>query len=164
MAVVQVVKKYLDDALLPTVGFTALRNFTSFPLTEVLFGDIGAVKVIVAGMKRHPEVAKIQECGCAAIGHLLYETKCNAERLEESDGIAAVIAAMKVHPEDEGVQYAGCNALWIMCEWAEYRPLIIAAGGAVTIAKVMEKYIGYPQVRDISLGAMRRLVAQGSVA
>ena len=156
-AVVQVVKKHVDDALIQEEGIGALLNFTFSTLAQVLVGDIGGVEVILAGMKRHPDNANIQWWGCGAIGNLLYETKRNAERLEESDGIAAVIAAMKVHPNNEEVQCNSCYAIWRMCEWAEYRHLIVAAGGLVTIAKAMEKYIGNPRVREESRRALQSL-------
>ena len=159
MAVVQAVKKHVDDALIQEEGIGALCNFTSFStLTEVLVGDVGGVEVILAGMKRHPENVFIQQDGCGAIGNLLYGTKRNAERLEESGGIAVVVAAMKAHPENENVQSYSCDALFNMCQWAEYRPLIIAAGGAVTIATAMEKYIGNPRVHKESRRAMQQLV------
>ena len=157
IVVVQVVKKHVDDALIQEEGIGALLNFTFSTLAQVLVGDIGGVEVILAGMKRHPDNANIQWWGCGAIGNLLYETKRNAERLEESDGIAAVIAAMKVHPNNEEVQCNSCYAIWRMCEWAEYRHLIVAAGGLVTIAKAMEKYIGNPRVREESRRALQSL-------
>jgi hypothetical protein len=159
MAIVQVLKKNLKDVLIQEKGIKALGNFTAYStLAEVLVGDIGGVEVILTGMKTHPHNARLQRAGCAAIANLLSETKRNATRFEESDGIAQVIAAMKAHPDDDNLQYYGCDALFNMCEWAEYRPLIFAAGGAVTIATVIEKYSDHPRVRRASQKAMQRLV------
>jgi hypothetical protein len=159
MAVVQIVKKYVDDALIQEEGIRALLNCTNPTLAKVLVGDIGGVEVILAGMKRHPQAENVQRMGCGTIGNLC-ETKRNASRFEESDGIAQVIAAMKAHPENEDVQVYGCVALENMCEWAEYRPLIFAAGGAVTIATVMEKFSDNPSVRQSSQDAMQALVLE----
>jgi hypothetical protein len=158
MAVVHAVKKHVDHGPIQREGIRALCNFTRSPLSRVLVGDVGGVKVILAGMRRHPKNETIQALGCGAIANLLIGTKRNAERFEESDGIAAVIAAMKAHAEDEDVQYNSCYALLRMCEWAEYRPLIIAAGGAATIAHAMKEYIGSPRVHVISHRAMQKLV------
>jgi hypothetical protein len=158
MIVVQVVKNHVDDALIQEEGIRALCNFTYPTVTRVLVGYVGGVEVILAGMKRHPEGANIQQFGCGAIGNLLYETKRTSERVVDADGIAQVIAAMKAHPENEGVQYNSCLALMKMCEWAEYRPLIVAAGGAVTIATAMEKYNDNPRVCQAAQDAMQELV------
>jgi hypothetical protein len=158
MAVVQVLKKHMDHVLIQEEGIRALWNFTYPTLAKVLVGDIGGMEVILTGMKRYPEYANVQRAGCGAIANLLWETKRNAERFEASDGIAHVIAAMKDHPDNEDVQVNGCGALFNMCEWAEYRPLIFAAGGAVTIATVMEKYSDNPRVREASQNAMQTLV------
>jgi hypothetical protein len=65
---------------------------------------------------------------------------------------------MKAYPENDDVQHYSCVALLNMCEWAEYRPLILAAGGAATIAYVMWKYSDYPQVRKAAQDAMQELV------
>jgi hypothetical protein len=158
MAVVQVLKKHMDHVLIQEEGIRALWNFTYPTLAKVLVGDIGGVEVILTGMKRYPEYEFVQRAGCGAIANLLWETKLNAESFEASDGIAQVIAAMKNHPDNEDVQVNGCGALFNMCEWAEYRPLIFAAGGAVTIATVMEKYSNNPRVREASQNAMQTLV------
>jgi hypothetical protein len=45
-----------------------------------------------------------------------------------------------------------------MSQLEVYRPLIFAAGGAVTIATVMEKYSDNPSVRETSQKAMQTLV------
>jgi hypothetical protein len=112
-------------------------------------------------MKKHPQATNVQMAGCGAIANILHETKRSAERLKESDGIAEVITAMKAHPENEDVQFYSCRALLNMCQWAEYRPLIFAAGGAVTIATVMEKFSDNPRVREASQDAMQTLVKRG---
>ena len=158
MAIIQAVKKHVDAVLIQEEGIRALCNFT-FPLPAmVLVGDIGGAEVILAGMKRHPAVANIQSRGCGAIANLL-GTKRNAERLEESGGIAAVIAAMKVYPEDEEVQFHCCYALYNICEWAEYRPLVRAAGALVMISKVVEKYyVGNLRVREVAEDAIQELL------
>jgi hypothetical protein len=158
MAIVQVLKKQVDAVLIQEEGIRALCNCTYPALAEVLVGDIGGLEVILAGMRKHPKNINIQGAGCGAIANLLHETKRNAERLKESDGIASVISAMKAHPENEIVQSSSCGALVNMCEWAEYRPLVLAAGGAVTIANVMEKYSDTPRVFEVSQDAMQRLV------
>jgi hypothetical protein len=158
MAVVHAAKKHVDNAPIQEQGILALCNLTGPTLAQELVGDVGGVEVIVDGMKRHPEVARIQSLGCAAIGNILHATKRNAERVEESDGIAQVIAAMKAHAEDEDVQYESCYALLRMCEWAEYRRLIIAAGGATTIAYVMKEYSHNYKVRYVSHRVMQKLV------
>jgi hypothetical protein len=160
MPVVQVLKKHVDHVLIQVGGIRALGNFVCAnpTLAKALVGDIGGVEVILTGMKKYPEYASLQRAGCGALSNLLRETKRNAERIEASDGIAQVFAAMKDHPDNEDVQAFGCSALFNMCEWAEYRPLIFAAGGAVTIATVMEKYSDNPRVREISQYAMERLV------
>jgi hypothetical protein len=158
VAVVQVVKKHVDDPLIQEEGIRALSNFTHSALAKVLVGDIGGVEVVLAGMKRHPQAENVQWVGCGAIANMLHETKRDAARVEESDGIAQAIAAMKAHPEDEDVQFHGCGALEIVCEWAECRPLIFAAGGAVTIATVMEKFSDNPRVRRFSQDAMQASV------
>jgi hypothetical protein len=88
----------------------------------------------------------------------LDETKPNAARFAESDGIALVIAAMKAHPDDVDAQMHGCDVLCNMGEWAEYRPLICAAGGAVAIAKVNLKYKDNPRVHETSRLAILKLM------
>jgi hypothetical protein len=158
MAVVQVLKKHVDDVQIQEEGIRAVRNFSYRTLAEVLVGDIGGVEVILTGMKTHPHYARLQRAGCAAIANLLSETKRNATRFKESDGITQVIAAMKAHPDDDDMQLNGCDVLFHMCEREEYRALIFAAGGAVTIATVMEKYSGNPAVRMASQNAMQQLV------
>jgi hypothetical protein len=159
MAVVHAVKNYVDDALIQEQGIRALCNLTAGPtLAQELVGDVGGVEVIVAGIKRHPEVARIQHLGCVAIGHLTFQTERNAERFEESDGIAAVIAAMKAHPENGDVQHESCYVLLRMCEWMEHGRLIIAAGGAATIACVMKECSHNYKVRRISHRVMQKLV------
>jgi hypothetical protein len=70
-----------------------------------------------------------------------------------------VIAAIEAHREDEDVQLQGCLALKNMCQWPEYWPLIVAAGGAARIADAMKKYSGNPRVREATQDAMRKLVA-----
>jgi hypothetical protein len=148
----------VDGILLHEEGIRALENCTHPALARVLVGDIGGVEVILAGMRKHPTYTNVQQVGCGAIANLLFETKRNAERFQESDGIAAVISAMKAHPENEDVQLGSCGALLSICEWAEYRPLIVAAGGAVAIDTVMEKYGDNPRVREMSQDAMQKLV------
>jgi hypothetical protein len=158
MAVVQVGKKHVDDALIQEEGIRALLNLIFPTLAKVLVGDIGVLQVILFGMKRHPQAANVQRApGCAANENIVDETKRNAERLKESDGIAQVIAAMQAHPENEDVQLYSCWTLHKMCEWAEYRPLIFAADGADTIATVIEKSSDNPRVREASQYAMQRL-------
>ena len=159
MAVVQAVKMRVDDALIQEEGIRAIWNLSYQMPAKVLVGDIGGVEVILAGMKRHPEDVRLQRVGCGAIANLSDNTKRNAERFEESDGIAAVIAAMEVHdPENEDVQLYSCVVLKHLCEWAEYRPLIVAAGGAATIAYAMKEYSDNPRVREAAQDAMQELV------
>jgi hypothetical protein len=158
IVVVQVLKKKVDDARIQEEGIRALWNFAHPTLAKMLVGDIGGVEVILTGMKRHPEYENLQRAACGAIKNILDQTKRNAEPFKESDGIAQVIAAMKAHPENEDVQLYGCTALLHMSQLEEYRPLIFAAGGAVTIATVMEKYSDNPSVRETSQKAMQTLV------
>jgi hypothetical protein len=159
MAIVQGLKKNLDHVLIQEEGIRVLWNFSAYTTPGmVLVGDIGGVEVILAGMRQHPDATSVQNIGCCAIENLLEESKPNAARFEESDGIAQVIAAMNAHPDDGDVQRNGCDVLLNMSEWAEYRPLICAAGGAVTIATVMEKYSDHPGVRKASQNAMQQLV------
>jgi hypothetical protein len=153
MAIVQVLKNNLEDVLIQEEGIAALEIFEN-----MLVGDIGGVVVILAGMRQHPGAVMVQSRGCFTIRELLNKTKPNAARFEESDGIALVIAAMKAHPHEEYVQWYGCRALLAMCEWAEYRPLICAAGGAVTIANVNLKYSDNPDVHEASRLAILKLM------
>jgi hypothetical protein len=163
MAIVQVLKKKLEDDLIQEKGIQALYIFTDSTPGKLLVGDIGGVDAILAGMKQHPEAINVQTWGCDAIANLLKNTKPNAARFAESDGITQVIAAMKAHPDDAHVQWHGCLALFYLSEWAEYRPLIFAAGGAVTIATVMEKYSDHPRgVREGSHDGVQNLLREAS--
>jgi hypothetical protein len=54
MAIVQVLKKNLEDVLIQEEGIEALGNFGYATLGKVLVGDIGGVEVILTGMRQHP--------------------------------------------------------------------------------------------------------------
>jgi hypothetical protein len=55
MAVVQVVKKHVDNIQIQKEGIRVLWSFTYPKFAKKLVGDIGGVEVILAGVTRHPE-------------------------------------------------------------------------------------------------------------
>jgi hypothetical protein len=159
-AVFHALKKHIACIEIQAEGMRAVATLSRLMQTKKLLGDIGCVEVILASMEKYPDSEYIQMIGCYLITSLVGSIKANAERVEKSGGIAVVIAAMKANPNSKELQKYGCSVLLPMSQCAEYRPLIVEAGGVSAIALVVERYRDDPELRRCSYPAMKLLFTE----
>ena len=72
--------------------------------------DKGGIEAIIEGMKKHINVAHVQEYGCGALKNLS-RNKDNRKKIADKGGIEAIIEGMKKHINAAKVQEYGCGAL-----------------------------------------------------
>ena len=81
--------------------------------------DAGELEALVAVMWAHPQVAKVQECGCGVLASVCSGSNAAAlarrQRAAGAGALEAAVAAMQAHPQVAGLQEHGCRTLATMC-------------------------------------------------
>ena len=114
---------YYDPAL-KSGRLARLQAHDRFTFEKMDLSDPSAV----AALQAHPQVAGLQEHGCAALTNACDSTDAaglaRKQRAAAAGAIQAVVAALQAHPQVAGVQEDGCGALANVCSGDD------AAGGA----------------------------------
>ena len=87
--------------------------------------EAGAIEAVMEVLQAHPQVAGVQQWGCAALARMCdgdpldaRETappSPNKQRVVEAGAIEAVVEALQTHLQVAGVQMEGCAALQGIC-------------------------------------------------
>ncbi len=81
--------------------------------------DIRGSDAVLKDMRKHPEDARVQEKGCAALMNLALINTDNSVKIGARGGVDAIVQAMDGHSGSEGVQRLGCAALWSLANNAD---------------------------------------------
>jgi hypothetical protein len=112
----------------------ALRSLAGNKDNKLTIAAAGGIELVVHDMKRHTEIAEVQEEACGTMKNLARGNADNAVTISAAGGIEAIVAAMTVHTGSAGVQEQACDALDNLADYPSLRERIKAAG-CVELAK-----------------------------
>jgi hypothetical protein len=139
-------KSYADAAAaalaeMQHMGCLALSNIAEYTNTDGRVGAVaaGAADVLLAALRAHPSIEKVQFVGCTALQRLFADANV-ALRTSERDGsraatlahevLKAVLFAMNEHRSVQRMQRTGCYVLQSLMHWPGM-PAKLSAAGAV---------------------------------
>ena len=125
--------------------------------------EAGAIEAVMEALQAHPQVAGVQQWGCAALARMCdgdpldaRETappSPNKQRVVEAGAIEAVVEALQTHLQVAGVQMEGCAALEGICgRWGSNasararRQRAVEKGAIETVVATMW---AHPQDREV---------------
>jgi hypothetical protein len=129
------------------------------------FNAAGGCKALVAAMRSHAPVVKLQAEACHALENLSISDEGQAAVLA-AGGAEAVVAALRAHPSVTLVQAQGCAAASNLACGAEGRAAMVAAGGAKAVVGALRAHVGEALVQEEGCGALAILAgsAEGKAA
>ena len=84
------------------------------PANQAAAGEAGAVGLVAAAMRGHPENADVQNRCCRALWRLAENHPANAAAAREAGGVQLIATAIRTHPDHGGVQEDGHGALRVL--------------------------------------------------
>ena len=104
--------------------------------THDVLASYGAIKRVLAVMRRHGLAVAIQEYGVGLLGGILQNGKDSAcKELFEEEGISTVISAMMIHPDHLAIQIGGCNILHQMVTVHHHNPYNLLEDDSQQVAR-----------------------------
>jgi hypothetical protein len=117
------------------------------------FNAAGGCEALVAAMRSHASVAKLQTEACRALRTLSRSDEGRAAALAAGSA-DAMVAALRAHPSVAGVQEQGCVAVGYLVFSDEGVAEVLAAGGAEAVVGAMRAHVGVAGVQAAGSGAV----------
>ena len=105
-------QKFAKHTGVQKCGTGALRNLTQSVVDnrDAAF-DVGAVQVIINGMKSHTEIPELQGWACDALANISLSGNEAKDTIIEFEGLEAIVKATRTHKKDPEVQKRAATAM-----------------------------------------------------
>jgi hypothetical protein len=135
-----------------------VRNMACHPSNRAVVASAGGIDAVASAMRRHADVAGVQEQGCGALANVADGNSANKSTIVRGDGVAAVVAAMRRHIDVAAVQEQGCRALLLFSfDSAANQAAVATAGGVEAVIAAMRRHADTSAVQREGCGALRNL-------
>ncbi|KAL3789146.1 hypothetical protein HJC23_012235 [Cyclotella cryptica] len=101
--------KHTDDHKVQDKACEQLRKFIEDDESAEKVIQMGAIEMIAAAMKGHPDKAIVQGEGCATLSDLIWKYPRCSRKIFEAGCLSLVVEALKVHTTHVKLQQMGCG-------------------------------------------------------
>ena len=108
----------------------------------------GGIKAVLTAMRKWPESALVQSCGCRFL-RLVGRIETNMIEIGKENGISIVLSALKAHRHNVDVQHYGCWALMNLAYNSGNRSTISAEGGIEVLLDSLERHAAHTGVQEL---------------
>jgi hypothetical protein len=118
-------------------GYDIMHQLLKLDGFADVLGDLDAVRIVLEGLRSHPQSETLAKDGCHALFELISRCDANVDRFLSLDGLIMVLSILTSFEGRPGVEHRACQVLAAFAPHG--KPLLFELGGVSAVQRILER-------------------------